>query len=86
MSPNNGIYPVLVVYLTHEDRERLIRAFVNWPSVPTNVLIHKLPHEGQVQFVLLDQEPGGSVEGLLVDKGIVEQIEGKGNDGHSDPQ
>lgn len=70
----NGVYPVVVVYLTPEDRERLTRAFINWPNVPTNILTHKLPHEGQVQFILVAPEQSGNVEGTMVDKGIVEQI------------
>lgn len=72
----NGVYPVVVVYLTPEDRDRLTRAFINWPNVPTNILTHKLPHEGQVQFILVSPESGGNVEGTMVDKGIVDQING----------
>jgi hypothetical protein len=47
---------------------------VNWPNVPTNILTHKLPHEGQVQFVLVTPEQAGNVEGTMVDKNIVDQI------------
>ena len=76
--PPSGLFPIIAIYLTAQDRERLIRALVNWPKVPTSIVTFREPHEGQVQFILKgESEQTGGAEGLMVDKHIREQIEGK---------
>ena len=81
----DGLYPVIVVYLNEEERDRLRRAFEAWPKAGSDVLTFRQPHEGQVQFILVDQpESGGNVEGRMVDGKIVEQIEDQTDQGADD--
>ena len=72
--PQSGIYPVIVIFLNREERDRLIAAMVQWPNVPTRVLTFREPHDGQVQFILLEPETCSGTEGTKVDPTIIGQI------------
>ena len=81
--PLGGIFPVMTVFLTPTERDRLINAMVNWPASGSSVLTLGKPGlDGQIQFILLDPEPSptGDVEASRVDKGIIDSLTEKETD------
>jgi hypothetical protein len=79
--PSGGIFPVIGIFLSLADRERLIKVFTEWPNVPTRIVTFRELHEGQIQFILNDPEPapGGNLEGSQVSQSIIDDLKGEGN-------
>jgi hypothetical protein len=72
----NGVF----VYINREERERLANLFNGWLTTPTRIVTFRLPHEGQIQFVLMEPETCDGAESAKVAPGIVSQI----SDGETD--
>jgi len=73
--PKGGVFPVLMIRLTNEERGRAIRALSTAPSLGLGVVILGEPDSGQVQFIL------EGVHEAPVNQGIIQQIEAGENIG-----
>jgi hypothetical protein len=74
LEARDGVYPVIGIHLSPEERAHLIQALVSWCETPIQVLTFRQLASGQIQFILTQPSDVASEMGRALFPGIEAQL------------